>query len=175
MTVDQLTLKENELYSTVMDLYKKDPIIPQSKETERKMEIIFNSYKDVHKKYADLADKNDEALKRGLFIQWYAWTEPSWLTGIGLLDNLAMTKIISIINDKIISNTIDAELKWMLNYYVNPAWVFAFDKFKGYQGIDSAIKNCTEDSLPKSIDKIAMQKRGQMGDYWNSLTNFEQK
>ena len=175
MTVDQLSLKENELYSTVMNLYKKDPVIPQSKETERKMEIIFNSYKDIHKEYADLADKNDEALKRGLFIQWYAWTEPSWLTGIGLLDNLAMIKIITIINDKIISNTIDAELKWMLNYYLNPAWVFAFDKFKGYQGIASAIKNWTEDRLPKNIDKIAMQKRGQMGIYWNSLTHFEQE
>jgi hypothetical protein len=173
MTIEQLTIKESELYTEVMDLYKKDSIIPQSKETEMKMEIVYDMYKDIHKQYAEIADKQDEALKRGLFIQWYAWTEPSWSTGIGLLDDVAMTKIITILNDKIVSNTLDAELKWMLNYYVNPAWVFAFDKFKGYQGLDNVIKNCTVGSLPKSIDKISMQTRGQMGLYWTSGSWFD--
>src|ERR1017187_4600059 len=90
MTVDQLTLKENELYSIVMDLSHKG----QSKETDEQLEVVYDLYKKVHKYYADMADKDDEALKRGLFIQWYAITEPGYLTGINSLDELAETKII---------------------------------------------------------------------------------
>ena len=167
MTVDQLTLKENELYSIVMDLSHKG----QSKETDEQLEVVYDLYKKVHKYYADMADKDDEALKRGLFIQWYAITEPGYLTGINSLDELAETKIIKVLNDKILSNTLDAELNWMLNYYVD--WAYAFDRFKGYQGLDNAIKNCKEDGLPKAIDKISMHTRGQMGMYWSSLNCFD--
>jgi hypothetical protein len=171
MNIAELDIKEKELYSVVMHFYRQNPIVSpegQSKVTDGKLEIVFDLYRDVHAHYADLADKEDEALKRGLFIQWYAWTEPNWLTGIGLLDDVAMTKIIIVLNEKIISNTLDPELRWMLNYYVNPAWDFVFDKFRQYKGLDNVIKNCTEDGLPKSIDRTSMQIRGQMGLYWNS-------
>lgn len=178
MIVDELAIKENELYAIVMDLYRQDPFVPikgQLKKTDGKLGIVFDLYKDVHMQYSDLADKEDEALKRGLFIQWYSYTEPSWLTGIGLLDDLAMTKIIRVLNDKILNNTWDSELEWMLSYYVNPAWVYVFDSFKGYKGLDYAIKNCIDYNLPESIDRVSMQARGQMGRYWNSLTCFEQE
>lgn len=32
---------------------------------------VFVAYKQVHSLYADLAKNDNEALKRGLFLQWY--------------------------------------------------------------------------------------------------------
>lgn len=157
MTVDELTKIENELYSSVLDILEKNDA--------NKLEAIYNSYKDLHGRYSELAENNDEALKRGLFIQWYAYTEPGYLTGIGLVDDIAEEKIIDLIERKIQKNDIDLELNWMLNYYAN--WDFVFEKFKNYPALIEFILNRKDTELV--FDKVDMSKRGQMGEYWNSL------
>jgi hypothetical protein len=167
MTTEQLGNTETELYSIVLELYQ----LGQSDETNERLKTVFTSYKQVHKSYSGIAKEDDEALKRGLFIQWYAWTEPNYLTGIGILDEKAEENIIDLIEKKIQNNSLDTELKWMLNYYAT--WDFAFDRFKNRKGLTVLIANNT-DGLPFRliIDKIAMNKRGQMGTYWNSLNHF---
>ena len=169
MTIEQLAQTEKELHLIVLELDNKE----RSDESDEKLRNIFELYKDIHKQYSDLADKQDEALKRGLFIQWYCITEPPYLTGIGDLDDSAEIKIIKVLNDKIEKNNLDDELKWMLNYYLSPSWVFVFDRFKGYKGLDKAIKNHIEYNLPERIDRVSMETRGIMGKYWNSLTRFK--
>ena len=167
MTIEQIANLETELYSTVLDLYKKGP----TGELTERLKTVFDSYKQVHEHYSGLAKEQDEALKRGLFIQWYAMTEPSYLTGIGELNEEAEKNIIKLVEDKIQNNALDNELKWMLNYYAN--WDFVFERFKISKGLVELIANRTDD-LPVGliIDKIAMNKRGQMGAYWNSLNHF---
>lgn len=157
MTIEELTKIEVELYSAVLDILEKN-------ETD-KLEFIYDSYKNVHLYYSELAKDNDEALKRGLFIQWYALTEPSYLTGIGLLDDIAEEKIIDLIERKIQKKDIDLELNWMLNYYAN--WEFVFEKFSSHQALIRFILNRKDTEL--IFDKVDMSKRGQMGEYWNSL------
>ena len=110
-----------------------------------------------------------EALKRGLFIQWYSKTEPNYLTGINEIDFESEYKILKIIENKI--ENLDSELKWMLNYYGN--WDFAFEKKKNLKKLERFIENITDEFFPKSINRIEMAKRGQMGEYWNSLNVFK--
>lgn len=170
MTTEQLANTETKLYSTVLELYQRE----QSDEINERIKAVFASYKQVHKHYSDIAKKDDEALKRGLFIQWYACTEPNYLTGIEELDEEAEKNIIDLIEMKIQNNSLDTEIKWMLNYYAT--WDFVFDRFKNRKGLAELIANKT-DGLPFGlvIDKIAMNKRGQMGTYWNSLNHFTNK
>ena len=163
MTTEQLANTETELYSTVLDLYKKE----QKEELNEKLKTVFAAYRQVHKHYSDLAKENDEALKRGLFIQWYAITEPEYLTGTEELDEEAEENIIDLIEEKIQNNSLDSEIKWMLNYYAT--WDYVFDRFKNRKGLAELIANRT-DGLPLGIviNKAAMKQRGQMGRYWNS-------
>ncbi len=167
MTTEQLANTETELYSTVLDLYEKG----QREELTEELKTVFAAYRQVHKHYSDLAKEDDEALKRGLFIQWYAITEPGYLTGILELDEEAEQNIIDLVEEKIQNNSLDTELKWMLNYYAT--WDYVFDRFKNRKGLAELIANRT-DGLPLGlvIDKVAMKQRGQMGTYWNSLNHF---
>ena len=157
MTIEKLAKKEIELYSKVTVIYEND--------IKDGLVDIYNSYKEIHRHYSKLAKDDDEALKRGLFIQWYALTEPSYATGIGLIDEIAEIKIIDLIENKIQKNDIDSELNWMLNYYAN--WDFVFEKFESYQALTEFILNRKDAEL--IFDKVDMSKRGQMGEYWNSL------
>ena len=167
MTTEQLAHTETELHSTVIEIYQKE----QTDELNERISAVFASYKQVHKNYSDISKEDDEALKRGLFIQWYACTEPSYLTGIGELDEEAEQNIIDLVENKIQNNSLDTEIKWMLNYYAT--WEFVFDRFKNSKGLAELIANKT-DELPLGlvIDKAAMNKRGQMGTYWKSLNYF---
>ncbi|MBP7260608.1 MAG: hypothetical protein KBB37_04910 [Bacteroidia bacterium] len=167
MTLEQLAKSETELYSTILDLQKKE----QTEALNEKQRTVFALYRQVHRHYSYLAKEQEEALKRGLFIQWYACTEPNYLTGIEQLDEEAEKNIINIVEEKIQNNTLDSELKWMLNYYAD--WDYVFDRFKNREGLAELIANRT-DGLPIGlvIDKAEMNKRGQMGIYWNSLNHF---
>ena len=167
MTIEQLANAEMELHSTVLDIYS----AKQSEELNERLKTVFALYRQVHISYALLAKEQDEALKRGLFIQWYSMTEPSYISGIDQLDEEAEHNIIDALEEKIQNNTLDSELNWMLNYYAN--WDFVFERFNNRKGLVEFISHKT-DRLPPGleIDKADMKKRGQMGDYWNSLDHF---
>ncbi|WP_125932418.1 hypothetical protein [Hymenobacter glacialis] len=166
MTTEELTKIENELYSAVIEIYNQE----QTSELNNRLMDIFISYRQVHIDYSDLSKQNDEALKRGLFIQWYALTEPSYLTGIENIDQDAEAIIIDTIEERICNNTLDKELKWMLNYYAT--WDFVFDRFKNRKGLAQVLANKTDYLFPTKVDRESMKKRGQMGRYWNSLARL---
>lgn len=162
MNINELTKKETELYLKVCSLIG---TIEEKNEQVTKLGIS-NEYKIIHQKYAELSSENIEALKRGLFINWFAVSEPTFLTGIAELDEYAQEKIIKEINERIKKQTIDFELNWMLNYYKN--WDYVFSKFSKYDFFYAKITSNEEIEIPK-IDKQKMENRGQMGIYWNSL------
>ncbi len=164
MEIEELAIEENNLYEIVVKIYKEK----SSVENDFKLQEIFVRYKEIHKLYANLADENIEALKRGLFIQWYSMTEPNYLTGINEIDFESKLKILNILENNI--ENLDSELKWMLNYYA--AWDYAFEKNENLQKLENYIKNVTDEYFPKIINREEMSKRGQMGIYWNSLNVF---
>lgn len=166
MTLQELANKEDELYNKVIDLYRQ----PQSDYTNEALQDIFHGYRKIHQAYAELSLTNNEALKRGLFIQWYALSEPNYLTGIADLDENAENKIIQDLDDRIESGNIDNELTWMLNYFANWEWIF--ERLTSFRGFNSKIVNEQNNHLPDKINKEEMAQRGQMGKYWSSLTQF---
>lgn len=137
---------------------------------------IFDKYIDIHKRYAELANEDNEALKRALFIQWYAVSEPSGLTGIPggqgpfdgekELDKEAEEKVLHLINQKIEERQLDEELKWMLSYY--GYWDYYFEQFNSIDNIIEYIKT-QEYHAPDNIDLNKLENRGQLGVYWKSI------
>ena len=168
MTLQDLAYKEMDLHSKTIDLYHQ----PYSYDTENKLSEIYLEYKKIHESYADLSSFDIEALKRGLFIQWFALSEPSYLTGIADLDENVEAKIIEDLKNIIETKKIDDELIWMLNYYARWDWIF--ERISSFKGFDKTIVNEQNDNLPQTIDREKMKQRGQMGKYWNSLTRFKQ-
>lgn len=145
-----------------------------SADVDEEYQKVFATYQILHQRYAELASESLEAFKRALFIQWYSFSEPDWSTGISELDAEAEEKVIVILNQKLEDGLDDYELQWMFDYYATWDWIF--ERFNGYPSLENAIslaKNVVETHLPNSIDREEMAKRGQMGDYWNSLTRFE--
>jgi hypothetical protein len=159
MTLTDLASREKELYSCAIEIYDKRA---NSRNPSLTLDEIHSNYKNVHYQYSKMADKSMEALKRGLFIQWYALTEPNYLTGISELDNKAEKKIMTVLKNLIEQNKADNELLWMLNYYLSWDWVF--DRFKEiieFKKVDEENR-----TLPT---KLETQGRGQMGFYWHSI------
>ncbi|MGV3656723.1 MAG: hypothetical protein ACO1NX_02170 [Chitinophagaceae bacterium] len=166
MTLQEFADREETLYDKVIDLNRQ----PQSSQTDQTLREIFLEYKKVHQAYAEKSLIDNEALKRGLFIQWYALLEPNYLTGIADLDENAENKIVQALNDRIEAGNADNELTWMLNYYANWDWIF--ERLTSFKGFDSSIVNEQNNRLPDKIDREEMEHRGQMGKCWNSLTQF---
>ena len=113
--INELTNKETELRQKILSLNG----TIEDKNKQVKNLGISNEYKIIHQKYAELSGENIEALKRGLFISWFAVSEPTFLTGIDELDENAQDKIVKEINERIKNETVDFELNWMINYYKN--------------------------------------------------------
>ena len=158
MTLTDLGNKEIELYNLIINLYN-----GKGSSNSKTLDEIHTEYKNVHKEYAEMSDKDIESLKRGLFIQWYSITEPNYLTGISELDEKSELKIILELKNWIDKNKTDNELNCMLNYYME--WDYVFEKFKNIMEFKK-----TENLVNLSNIKLKMIDRGQMGIYWNSIT-----
>jgi hypothetical protein len=163
MTNKELAEKENHLHSIVIDIYYNG----ENTKSKEILEDVFVYYNKIFTEYVNLANTDDEALKRSLFIQWYSISEPNYLTGIPELDSETEIRLCEILENKIKNNLLDSELKWMLNYYA--IWDYIYERFEKFIEINKFIKNRNEEHLPK-INKKEMENRGQMGEYWNSLS-----
>lgn len=163
----ELATKENELYLETISIYRSADISG----SEERFNRVFGQYRDVHAAYAELAAPEPEAMKRGLFLQWYALAEPPFLTGLNALSTDAERTIIACVNERIGSASIDGELGWMLHYY--SAWDWIFARFPDAQHLHEFLRSEKRMALPSSIDRDAMALRGQMGYYWNSLAVFQ--
>ena len=168
MNIEDLASQELELLNQTIEL------VGTIEEKDDKVVYfgISTKYKVIHQEYSLLAKSDLEALKRGLFIMWYALTEPSCYTGIGILDANAENRIIKILDRRIKSEVTDYELEWMLDYYSN--WDTVFERFAEFKYLKERITKIEKAELPDKIDRNEMSKRGQMGYYWNSLTRFKE-
>lgn len=128
----------------------------------KELQKIHHRYQEIHTAY--ITHESLEALKRAVFLQWYAAIEPSYLSGIDLLDHNDEIRTIKRLDDLIRSNTLDAELTMMLDYYYRMAdWYF-----DGFEHMEE-LKDFFRRDQPTSLVKIESGNRGQMGEYWSSL------
>ena len=168
MNIEDLASQELELLNQTIELVgtieeKNDKVVYFG---------IGNKYKNIHQEYSRIAKNELEALKRGLFIMWYALTEPSCYTGIVVLDSNAENRILKILDRRLKNEIIDYELEWMIDYYSN--WDFVFERFTEFKYLQERLSRKEKVDLPNKIDRKEMSKRGQMGLYWNSLTKFKE-
>lgn len=166
MNLAQLAEMEGNILREIQDLHwdarhKPDP----------RYEPLFQKYREIHKAYATLANKDIEALKRGLFIQWYALTEPPALSGISGLDSESIREVAVALNARLETGDTDEELIWMLSHYIGVA-DFAFDQFKDLGHLTQFVLTYSKTNYPASIDRGFMETRGGMGNYYNSLSTF---
>ncbi len=169
MNIDELAIKEQNLYSSVIEL--------EGTIEERSDKVVYfgisKEYREIHQEYSRLAKSELEALKRALFLMWYSISEPDWLTGIGVLDEESEERTIKILDRRLKRGITDYELDWMLGYY--SGWDYIFERFSDFKHFQNRLKSKSKTELPDIIDRLKMEQRGQMGRYWNSLTRFNKE
>ena len=139
----------------------------------------YDKYREIHQQYLELLNTTaddkikTESLKRLTFLNWYSILEPSCFTGVDNLDDKTIFNSLSILNDYIKDNKLDAEFIWMLSYYSCWDWIiltFSENKLdeltKFVKSVDTSILHIPKNQLSKG----SMDNRGQMGIYWTSVS-----
>jgi hypothetical protein len=135
---------------------------------------IFNEYSEIHKEYAKLArNGNDEALKRALFLQWFEFAEPTFLTGIYQLDKKVRDLVFKIIEQKYRTDDIDPELKWMVPYYYQIGPYFHEKDYPEFTLFSKANPPSKNNPVPPKDAQFSG--RGLMGRYWQSIKSNKWK
>jgi hypothetical protein len=133
---------------------------------------VFDAYRKVHMAYVDLAERdgNVEALKRAIFLQWFRLSEPSCFTGLLEFDTRAEQKALRLLDHLVITHQLDQELQWMLPWYYFIT-DFYLDHFEGFEEIKCFSKeNQQELWADGAPTRDSLRNRGQMGEYWLSIT-----
>lgn len=168
MKLENITIKENDLLNRVTE-YKGDmDLVIENMNNDK----IFRIYSDIHREYVLLAtnEKNIEALKRAIFLQWYSVSEPSCFTGIRDLSEEAEKESLELLSQLITQNNIDNEFNSMLFHYkeIND---IPFIKFKNFQIIKDYLKNIQQLNFTEELSSFSFNNRGQLGNYWQSILN----
>jgi len=96
--------------------------------------------------------------------------EPACFSGLYKLPENASRRVLEALERQVVSEAIDAELRWMLPYYHMIAeWAFS-----SYPNLPN-LKGFLEEADPE-LQKVDLKaedfvNRGQMGDYWVSIIN----
>ena len=112
MDIEELTELENEWlakhpYGAVSDL-----------NAACKQMGIYDAWEWLFAEYVAVARQGDlEAIKRALFLAWYALAEPGELSGIGRLDPDLKMDVFATVNNLAAHDQLDDELEWMLPWY----------------------------------------------------------
>ncbi len=175
-TLDELAHKEEKLIALI-DNFKG---YLEEKDAFNQKSGIYSQFAQIFLEYAHLAlNGNIEALKRAIFYIWYQQAEPYELSGIKNIDNEAAVKIVSMLESMMLKNALDAELKWMLNWYTTDSWIFEsflkstiFEDFKRQDHFNT--ENCDYEQFTEIAktenSKYNYKNRGQLGNYWLSVS-----
>jgi len=139
---------------------------------------IFAAYSDIYTHYiaAYQCSTNDseklEILKRLAFLSWFGLLEPSFISGIGELDEASIRTVYVWLDEHMLGQQPDAELHWMLSFYAS--WEYLLLPFiePHLPALAAFIKavDPTVLHVPKHPEPwLAMDNRGQMGRYWQSI------
>ncbi|UCC98183.1 MAG: hypothetical protein JSW66_20345 [Phycisphaerales bacterium] len=158
---------------------------------------VYEAWRRIFELYVIEARKGDlEALKRALFLYWYACSEPSEFSGIPALDDGLTAEVLGMVNETAKKGRLDIELKWMLPYYyyITDWYIERLEGFCELKEVSKANREaympdwsqpaCYEslrglqEALARKLDldpweelclKSSFSNRGQMGYYWKSV------
>jgi hypothetical protein len=138
---------------------------------------VFAGFTDIHAGYASLIADTDhglEALKRGLFLQWYAHSEPGCFTGIYRLYAEPELAIIRELDRRLASGETDSELRTMMVWYDREVagdsgdYLRTFEEFPTLRAFLDApdLWNGEGQDVPWTAERF--RGRGQLGKYFES-------
>lgn len=133
---------------------------------------FYGEYPDVLSAYLALLDDPAarlEAMKRALFIVWFGGVEPACVCGIRELPVRAVRATFIELDVLVRTGGGDAELRWMLAWYVELApWLF--EAYGAGPALGSFLGDAPPDLWRASPPPLAaLMNRGQMGQYWRSV------
>ncbi len=108
-----------------------------------------------------------EALKRLVFLVWYAFTVPSTESGISELAESLARDVFNWL-ERWIPERGDEELRMMLAWYRDTNGI-PFDFFGPVRGLDQWISDVSSDDASRGLARSTFKGRGQLGVYWSSV------
>ena len=163
MTLAELATEEERLMAHVRSLTGS----MEEKQAQLARDGVFDAYARVHTTYVDLAMAGDmEALKRALFLQWYAVSEPGCFTGLWEMMPEAERCVLERVEQLVATDSLDSELVWMLPYYHSISdWYF--DQQEGLPLLTEWLRERAHRGFPDGeVQNPALDGRGQMSEYW---------
>jgi len=163
MTLEEITDLENEWlakhpYGRVKDLH----------EACEQMGI-YDAWRNIFEQYVILAREGDlEALKRALFLYWYACSEPNELCGIPSLGDDLTFEVLGMVNNIVQKGELDTELKWMLSYYYSLTDWYIY-RFEGFDELKKISKETDPQLFWEFCPDSSFDNRGHLGKYWKSI------
>jgi hypothetical protein len=171
-TLDALSKQEIKLHDEAANITG----LIEQREQQLVDRGVFDEYKRLHQQYLVLFNHTPdpsirlEALKRLVFLNWYALAEPAFITGINELDEETVQAAFAILNSYLIQHQLDHELHWMLSYYAACCdWAFLTYTEPGLPEL-TAFVTAVDTSIShfKHNKPEEMDNRGQMGLYWKT-------
>jgi hypothetical protein len=161
--IEELTQIESELIDRVRSVTG----LMEEKQAALKTKV-FAEYSLLHSRYTELVDDTNcgrEALKRALFIQWSAVSEPACFSGICGVEKSAEEYVLKALDDLAQKRGFDEELRFMLYWYYEVTdWYFDRQDTPHLRVFLNANPH-----VPPHYRKSDFANRGQMGKYWQSL------
>lgn len=133
---------------------------------------LYAEYPAILSGYLALLDDEEsalEALKRAVFITWYAAVEPPMLSGIAELPETGVRATLDAIEAACREGRIDEELRWMLAWY-NSVGDQTLLRLPGLLAVEATVADMnplTWRTATRSAE--IMKDRGLLGRYWTTL------
>ncbi len=129
---------------------------------------IFDTYLELISKPSGDAATALEALKRVVFLAWYAFKALPTLSGMAELPESAVRQAMSELERAIVAGRTDDELRRMLAWY-RQDFGYVFDHFGPVRGLDAFIGEVVSDAMWHDHGNAArFSGRGQLGKYWTA-------
>ena len=127
---------------------------------------IFGAYLELVRLAADPSTAL-EALKRVVFLAWWAFSVPSTDSGIAELPESSVREVMQLLESAIAGGRTDEELRSMLAWY-HSRFGYVFEHFGPVRELDAFVADVPlsdVDALPQSRSFAG---RGQLGVYWST-------
>jgi hypothetical protein len=133
---------------------------------------LYGEYPAILNAYIDLFNEPSsslEALKRALFIVWYAAVEVPTISGIAELPDRSVRTVIEELGARLRSGDADEELHWMLAWY-HAHGAHLFEMYVAEPSVERAAREAGPDSWRHARPtQASLRERGQLGDYWRAM------
>jgi hypothetical protein len=160
VSIHLLTAREESLVSRLEHFRESGELDRQSviRAIQHEFETIYLSYVSLLKEH----DRPLEALKRAVFLQWYAFIEPFHITGAGQLPDEEQQFVMEQFERAREEGWVDEEAIYMLHWY--------FDKWASQPSLGQLLgESHRAIDLTKHLSTTELARRGMMGQYFDEM------